>query len=138
MIVDTLSMVAGLQDDFDRFVVGPAALRCEWPNAEFAPAPADEAYLSFHVLTSSDDELLDVGAAVKTYRKFGVLHVGVYVRPHKGEREGLRLADLIAARYRSVERAGCVFDAPTIQSGALTGAWWRIPVQCPFEAQFSA
>lgn len=138
MIVDTVSMVTGLQEDFDRFVVGPQGLRCEWPNAPFEAAPADETYLSCHVLTSSNDEQLDVGAAVKTYRKFGVLHVGVYVRPQKGEREGLRIADLIASRYRSVERAGCVFDAPTIQSGTLTGAWWRIPVQCPFEAQYSA
>ena len=131
-------LVGGLQDDFDTNIATPNQLRVAWPNAPFEESAADVVWADLQVKSSGDDEQMDVGAVVKDYRKSGRLHVNLYSQPETGEGAALALADLIAARYRTVEIAGCSFDTPTIEPGTLTGPWWRTTIRCPFDAQYAA
>lgn len=138
MIASLRQAVIDLQTDFDDEIARPADIPVAWPNAPFDVTTQTGLWADFHILTSASDEQLDIGAAVKEYRMFGVLAVNLYSPAQTGEEAALRAAASITTRYRCVELAGCTFATPTVEPGTLSGPWWRTSVRCPFEALYAA
>jgi len=80
-----------------------------------------------------DGLLTEIGGS-KTHRYPGVAIAQLFVPIHHGDREGLRLADVIKTAFRAVTVSGVTFRTPSVNNLGLETEkkWWQINVSCPF------
>jgi hypothetical protein len=120
-----------LAGDFASAIATPHSLPTQYPNAPWSE-PDSGKWAQLTVLPGETD-FEEIGENVRT-RTPGLLHINIFTDVSEGDAEGLALADVVADRYRRVERGGVVFRAPSKGPGMRQGRWWMTPVRCPFYA----
>lgn len=117
------------RDRFNTNVGVPESIYVHYDNAEFLD-PGVTKFIRFKVLFGASSQVQ--AGTPNTYRTIGVCLAQIFIPPHIGDREALRLADVIVPFFRCVTVSGVTFRTPSVEPIGRWDNWWQIAVKCPF------
>jgi len=103
-----------------------------YDNAPTKP-PIDQQWIHFSIQTGETDV---VGAGVNSWaRTVGIATAMILTPLGRGDQKTLRLADNIAARFRSVIDSGVVYETPYLVSIGRRGQWFQTNANIRFRIE---
>lgn len=118
---------------FQAQIKTPEGLATEWDNAPFA-SPPDTLWARVSVRLEGARQTYT--GRTNGYRKTGQIVIGLFAPIGTGDAAQLALADAIKTAFSLVEVAPVQFGVPSVGPGSRDGAYWRLEVTVPFDADF--
>lgn len=115
-----------------RYLNGWAYPITQFPNETFKKPEPSVTWARFHI-TDGDEEQLDIGSVVKSFRKRGILSIQLFAPLNTGSVDILAKADTLAAVFRNWCGATVTCRGASITNvGSDNFGWYQVNVSIPF------